>query len=130
MGTRFVCYDFLIAFGEGGERMAFRELREFMAALEARGELKRIRVPVSAELEAAEIADRAMKSGGPALLFEQVKGSSVPLAMNLFGTMGRMCLALGVSSLDEIGARMAEVIEPEIPSNLLAKLKMLPKLAP
>lgn len=109
--------------------MAFRDLREFLSALEARGELKRIRAPVSAELEAAEIADRAVKAGGPALLFENVDGSSVPLAMNLFGTMERMRLALDVSSLDEIGARMAEVIEPEIPTNLLEKLKMLPKLA-
>ncbi|MDA8122291.1 MAG: menaquinone biosynthesis decarboxylase [Deltaproteobacteria bacterium] len=109
--------------------MAFRDLREFLSALEARGELKRITAPVSAELEAAEIADRAVKSGGPALLFENVRGKTVPLAMNLFGTMGRMCLALGVSSLDEIGLRMREVIEPEIPTNLLEKLKMLPKLA-
>ena len=109
--------------------MAFRDLREFLSALEARGELKKIQAPVSADLEAAEIADRAVKSGGPALLFENVKGHDVPLAMNLFGTMGRMCLALGVSSLDEIGARMVEVIEPEIPSNLIEKLKMLPKLA-
>jgi len=74
--------------------MAFRDLREFLSALEARGELKRITVPVSAELEAAEVADRAVKSGGPALLFENVRGKSVPLAMNLFGTMERMCLAL------------------------------------
>ncbi|MGZ8430974.1 MAG: menaquinone biosynthesis decarboxylase [Candidatus Deferrimicrobiaceae bacterium] len=109
--------------------MAFRDLREFLSALEARGELKKIQASVSADLEAAEIADRAVKSGGPALLFENVKGHDVPLAMNLFGTMGRMCLALGVSSLDEIGARMVEVIEPEIPSNLIEKLKMLPKLA-
>ncbi|MGZ8459072.1 MAG: menaquinone biosynthesis decarboxylase [Candidatus Deferrimicrobiaceae bacterium] len=109
--------------------MAFRDLREFLSALEARGELKKIQAPVSADLEAAEIADRAVKSGGPALLFENVKGHDVPLAMNLFGTMVRMCLALGVSSLDEIGARMVEVIEPEIPSNLIEKLKMLPKLA-
>ncbi|HJX72673.1 MAG TPA: menaquinone biosynthesis decarboxylase [Candidatus Deferrimicrobiaceae bacterium] len=109
--------------------MAFRDLREFLSALEARGELKKIPAPVSADLEAAEIADRAVKSGGPALLFENVKGHDVPLAMNLFGTMGRMCLALGVSSLDEIGARMVEVIEPEIPSNLIEKLKLLPKLA-
>jgi len=109
--------------------MAFRDLREFLGALDARGELKRITAPVSANLEAAEIADRAIKEGGPALLFEQVKDSSVPLAMNLFGTKERMCLALGVASLDEIGARMVEVIEPEIPSNLLEKLKMLPKLA-
>jgi len=109
--------------------MAFRDLREFLSALEARGELKKIQAPVSADLEAAEIADRAVKSGGPALLFENVRGHDVPLAMNLFGTMGRMCLALGVSSLDEIGARMVEVIEPEIPSNLIEKIKMLPKLA-
>jgi 4-hydroxy-3-polyprenylbenzoate decarboxylase len=109
--------------------MAFRDLREFLSALEAHAELLRIRAPVSAELEAAEIADRAIKAGGPALLFENVKGHDVPLAMNLFGTMERMCLALGVASLDEIGARMVEVIEPEIPSNLIEKLKMLPKLA-
>jgi 4-hydroxy-3-polyprenylbenzoate decarboxylase len=109
--------------------MAFRDLRDFLSALEARGELKKIQAPVSADLEAAEIADRAVKSGGPALLFENVNGHAVPLAMNLFGTMGRMCLALGVSSLDEIGARMVEVIEPEIPSNLIEKIKMLPKLA-
>ncbi|MGA6993631.1 MAG: menaquinone biosynthesis decarboxylase [Candidatus Deferrimicrobiaceae bacterium] len=109
--------------------MAFRDLREFLSALEARGELLRIRAPVSADLEAAEIADRAVKAGGPALLFENVKRHDVPLAMNLFGTMGRMCLALGVASLDEIGARMVEVIEQEIPSNLIEKLKMLPKLA-
>ncbi len=109
--------------------MAFRDLREFLSALEARGELLRIRAPVSAELEAAEIADRAVKACGPALLFENVKGHDVPLAMNLFGTMERMCLALGVVSLDEIGTRMVEVIEPEIPSNLIEKLKMLPKLA-
>jgi len=109
--------------------MAFRDLREFLSALEARAELLRIRAPVSADLEAAEIADRAIKAGGPALLFENVKGHDVPLAMNLFGTMERMCLALGVASLDEIGERMVEVIEPEIPSNLIEKLKMLPKLA-
>jgi 4-hydroxy-3-polyprenylbenzoate decarboxylase len=109
--------------------MAFRDLREYLAALEARGELKRIRAEVSAELEVAEIADRAVKTGGPALLFENVRGKSIPLAMNLFGTMDRMGLALGVSSLDSIGARMTEIIEPEIPTNLLEKLRMLPKLA-
>src|SRR5512138_419030 len=109
--------------------MPLRDLREFMAALEARGELKRIKAAVSPDLEAAEIADRAVKAGGPALLFENVDGKNVPLAMNLFGTMERMRLALGVSSLDEIGARMMDIIEPEIPSNFLEKLKMLPKLA-
>jgi 4-hydroxy-3-polyprenylbenzoate decarboxylase len=109
--------------------MAFRDLRDFMTALEKRGDLRRITAPVSADLEAAEIADRAVKGGGPALLFENVEGHDVPLAMNLFGTMERMCFALGVSNLDEIAARVNEVIEPEIPTNFLEKLKMLPKLA-
>ena len=109
--------------------MAFRDLRDYLAALEARGELKRIPSEVSPELEAAEIADRAVKAGGPAILFENVRGTSVPLAMNLFGTMERMCFALGVSRLDDIAERVQEVIEPEIPTNFLEKLKMLPKLA-
>src|SRR4030065_2208317 len=110
--------------------MAFRDLREFLSALDARGELKRIAAPVSAELEVAEIADRAVKSGGPALLFENVQGHSVPLVMNLFGTMGRMCLALGVSSLEEIGERMKEVIEPEIPVKSIEKTQKSPKSSP
>ncbi len=109
--------------------MAFRDLREYLAALEARGELREVRAQVSATLEVAEVADRAVKSGGPALLFTNVEGSGVPLAMNLFGTMARMCFALGVERLDEIGARVREVIEPEIPTNFLEKLRMLPKLA-
>jgi 4-hydroxy-3-polyprenylbenzoate decarboxylase len=109
--------------------MAFRDLRDYLAALEARGELKRIPSEVSPELEAAEIADRAVKAGGPAILFEKVRGTSVPLAMNLFGTMERMCFALGVPRLDDIAERVQEVIEPEIPTNFLEKLKMLPKLA-
>ena len=109
--------------------MAFRDLRSFLAALKARGELKEIRAPVSADLEAAENADRAVKSGGPALLFTNVEGTDVPLAMNLFGTMERMCFALGVKRLDDIAVRVREVIEPEIPTNFLEKLRMLPKLA-
>ena len=109
--------------------MAYRDLPAFLSALDARGELKKITAPVSAELEAAEIADRAVKTGGPALLFTNVKGSSVPLAMNLFGTMERMCFALGVERLDDIGTRVREILEPEIPTNFLEKLKMLPRLA-
>ncbi|MCL2876938.1 MAG: UbiD family decarboxylase, partial [Betaproteobacteria bacterium] len=109
--------------------MAFRDLPAFLSALEARGDLKKITVPVSSELEVAEIADRAVKSGGAALLFTNVKGSSVPLAMNLFGTEERMCFALGVERFDDIGARVREILEPEIPTNFLDKLKMLPRLA-
>ena len=95
--------------------MAFRDLRDYLAALEARGELKRVTSEVSPELEAAEIADRSVKAGGPAILFENVRGTSVPLAMNLFGTMERMCFALGVERLDDIAERVREVVEPEIP---------------
>src|SRR3989304_1574556 len=75
--------------------MAFRDLREFLTALEARRELKRITAPVSTDLEAAEIADRAVKAGGPALLFENVKGPTLPLALKLFATVGRVGRALG-----------------------------------
>jgi 4-hydroxy-3-polyprenylbenzoate decarboxylase len=109
--------------------MAFRDLREFIALLEKRAELVKVTAPVSSELEVAEIADRLVKTGGPAVLFTNVKGATVPLAMNLFGTMERMCLALGVKNLDEIGARVNELLEPEIPTGFLDKLKMLPKLA-
>lgn len=109
--------------------MAFRDLPAFLSALEARGDLKKITVPVSSEFEAAEIADRAVKSGGTALLFTNIEGSSVPLAMNLFGTQERMCFALGVERFDDIGARVREILEPEIPTNFLDKLKMLPRLA-
>jgi 4-hydroxy-3-polyprenylbenzoate decarboxylase len=96
----------------------------------------RIKEPVSTRLEIAEIADRCMKSprGGPALLFEKpvMENGSVsrmPVAINLFGSMKRMCLALGVTELDEIGARISEMLALKVPDGLLGKLAMLPKLA-
>lgn len=111
-------------------------LREFLRAIEAIGELARVRVPVRAELEVAEIADRAMKSrdGGPALLFEHVvlangQRSAQPVAINLFGSTRRMCLALGVNHLDEVADRITEMLELKMPDGLLGKLAMLPKLA-
>ena len=85
--------------------MAIDNLREFIRAIEAIGELVRVTHPVRARLEIAEIADRCMKSpgGGPALLFEHVllddgRRSAYPVAINLFGSMRRMCLALGVET--------------------------------
>ena len=108
--------------------MAFRNLQEFIAELERRGELKRIRVPVDAHLEISEIADRAIKSNGPALLFEKVNGSSIPLAINLFGTKGRMELALGVGDLNEIPGRIEKLLEIPNPTGLMEKLSLLPKL--
>ena len=90
--------------------MALNNLRDFIKAIEGIGELARIAHPVRARLEIAEIADRVMKSpgGGPALLFEHVllengQRSTQPVGINLFGSMRRMCLALGTEKLDDIG---------------------------
>ncbi len=109
--------------------MAFKNLQEFIAELEKRGELKRIKAPVDPELEITEIADRLIKKEGPALLFEKVNGSSIPLAINLFGTKRRMQLALGVNDLNEIPARIEKLMEIPNPTGLLEKLSLLPKLA-
>jgi len=108
--------------------MAYNDLRDFVAALERAGELRRISVEVNPILEVAEIANRASKRGGTALLFERVKASSMPLLINAFGSPARMNLALEVKSLDELAAELQEVLELKAPEGLLAKLKMLPKL--
>jgi len=108
--------------------MAYKDLREFLKTLEARNLLKRISVEVDPILEIAEINDRVVKAGGPALLFERPKGSKFPCVVNLFGSHERMKLALEVDDLNEIGERMLEFLEFEIPRNLIQKLKQLPKL--
>src|SRR5947209_18260288 len=109
--------------------MPFNDLRDFIAALEKAGELKRIRFEVDPYLEITEFADRSVKNGGPALLFENPKGSKVPVLINAFASMRRMELALQVSSVDEVAKRIAEFLEMRMPEGLLGKLKMLPKLA-
>ena len=116
--------------------MALDNLRDFIEAIDRIGELARVTHPVRARLEIAEIADRAMKSpgGGPALLFEHVllengQRSAQPVAINLFGSMRRMCLALGTEKLDDIGGRISEMLNLKVPEGLLGKLAMLPKLA-
>jgi 4-hydroxy-3-polyprenylbenzoate decarboxylase len=116
--------------------MAMDNLRDFIAAIERIGELVRVTQPVRARLEIAEIADRCMKSpgGGPALLFEHVllddgRRSAHPVAINLYGSMRRMCLALGVDCLDEVGDRISELLELKVPEGLFGKLSLLPKLA-
>ncbi len=108
--------------------MAYKDLSDFIRVIEEAGELKRITVEVDPILEIAEIADRMMKSDGPALIFENVKGSEFPLVINLFGSQKRMNLALEVDNIDIIGEKILALIEPEIPKNLMGKLKMLPKL--
>ncbi len=108
--------------------MAYTDLRDFVRALEKQGELKRVPFEVSPELEITEFADRSVKSGGPALLFEKPTGSNVPVLINAFASMKRMEIALEVSSVDEVAARISEFLEMRMPEGLLGKLKMLPKL--
>ena len=109
--------------------MAYNDLRDFVAALEKSGELKRIPFEVDPYLEITEFADRSVKSGGPALLFEKPKGSTVPVLINAFASMKRMEIALEVDSVDEVARRISEYLEMRMPEGLLGKLKMLPKLA-
>jgi len=111
-----------------GVRMAFDDLSQFIRALERERELKRITLPVDTHLEITEFADRAVKQGGPALLFEKPKGSTVPLAINLFASMRRMEIALGVDHIDHIARRISGFLEMQKPEGLLDKLKILPKL--
>jgi len=109
--------------------MAYTDLREFIRALEKQGELKRIPFEVDPHLEITEFADRSVKTGGPALLFEKTTGSSVPLLINAFASEKRMKLALEVDSIDEIAARISQFLEMRIPEGIVGKLKMLPMLA-
>ena len=111
--------------------MNFKDLRQFIEFLEDRGQLRRIRAPVSPELEITEIADRAVKSAGPALLFENVEGYETPVAMNLFGTHQRMAWALGVEHVDELTERVRQALTllQGPPSGLGGKLRALRDLA-
>ena len=109
--------------------MAYDDLRAFIQALEKAGELKRIAVEVDPILEISEIADRVSKSGGPALLFENVKGSRLPVLINAFGSPRRMQIALGVDSLDEVSGRIRDLVRMKPPEGFLDKLKMIPRIA-
>ena len=109
--------------------MPYDDLREFIRALEKHHELKRISFEVDPHLEITEFADRSVKSGGPALLFEKPKGSDIPVLINAFASMRRMEIALEVSSVEEIAGRISELLAMQKPEGLLGKLKMLPKLA-
>ncbi|HEY6307180.1 MAG TPA: UbiD family decarboxylase [Candidatus Angelobacter sp.] len=118
--------------------MAYNDLREWIAALESAGELKRIRAEVDPVLEVTEIADRVSKGaarnygrpGGPAVLFENVKGAKgVPVLINQFGSERRMQMALGVDRLDEVAERIRQLLNMKSPEGFLEKLRMLPMLA-
>jgi 4-hydroxy-3-polyprenylbenzoate decarboxylase len=111
--------------------MGYTNLREFILALEKKRELKRIPFEVDPELEITEFADRAVKGGGPALLFEKPKGFKIPVLINSMASMRRMEIAMQVDSVDEVAARIVEFLEmsKNRPEGLMGKLKMLPKLA-
>lgn len=108
--------------------MTHRNLGAFLERLESRGELVRISTPVSARLEIAEIADRAVKAGGPALLFENVAGSSIPVAINVFASRDRMQDALEIGSWAEWEERLEFFLDPKPPEGFLDKLKAIPKV--
>ena len=108
--------------------MAIADLRDWIALLEREGELTRVSAAVDPRLEITEVVDRVVKAGGPALLFERPRGSEHPLLINQFGTERRMCLAFGVDRLDEVGDRLAEVLEMQPPEGLAAKVRGLKTL--
>lgn len=117
--------------------MPYQDLREWIKAMDRAGELVRVREEVDPILEIAEITDRASKAGkrggtagGPALLFEKVKGyPGSRVLMNQFGSEARMKLALDVDSLDEVAGRIRTLLEMKSPEGLMGKLKLLPMLA-
>jgi 4-hydroxy-3-polyprenylbenzoate decarboxylase len=111
--------------------MRYGDLRDFLGQLEREGELKRIAAEVSPRLEMTEICDRVLRAGGPALLFERPSGHSMPVLGNLFGTVRRVCLAMGVgdaAALREIGKLLAALREPEPPQGLRDLWDKLPEL--
>ncbi|MFV0520435.1 MAG: menaquinone biosynthesis decarboxylase [Lachnospirales bacterium] len=108
--------------------MAYSDLQDFIKTLEEKNELIRINAEVDPILEITEIADRVSKAYGKALLFENVKGSKFPVLINAMGTYERMALSLGVEQLDDIGNRISEYIEMANFSNILGKVKEVPKI--
>ena len=111
--------------------MKYQDLRDFLSQLEEQGELKRISVEVDPYLEMTEIADRTLKAGGPALLFENVKGHSMPVLANLFGTPDRVAKGMGehsLSALRDVGKLLAYLKEPEPPAGFKDALSKLPLL--
>ncbi|MFO0207195.1 MAG: UbiD family decarboxylase, partial [Betaproteobacteria bacterium] len=111
--------------------MKYSDLRDFLGQLERAGELRRIEVPVSPELEMTEICDRVLRAGGPALRFSRPTGHDMPVLGNLFGTPRRVALGMGadsVAALREVGELLAALKEPEAPKGLrdaLGKVAML-----
>ena len=106
----------------------YRDLNEFLSALDKRHLLTRVRDEVSPDLEICAVTDRVCKSigGGQALLFERPAGYDIPVATNVFGSIERMCMALGVGSLDDVAKEIEALIEPRTPSGLMDAIRLLP----
>jgi 4-hydroxy-3-polyprenylbenzoate decarboxylase len=125
--------------------MATETFRDFIELLDREGELARVRARVSPVLEIAEVCDRVSKTasphghqeldrnpggklGGKALLFENVEGSDIPVAINTFGSYWRVNKALGTENLEALATRVQQLVKPEIPTTLIEKMKRLPDL--
>lgn len=98
-----------------------RDLRGFIQLLETRGQLRRITAEVDPDLEVAEISNRMLQAGGPGLLFENVKGSPFPVAVNLMGTVERICWAMNMDhplELEDLGKKLALLQQPKPPKKI------------
>lgn len=111
------------------ERMAYKDIQHFIKDLDGKHQLKRIQAEVDPILEITEIADRVVKMGGPALIFENVKGSAYPLLINAFGSYERMSMSIGADSLDDIGDDIQDLIDLSKYKTMMDKIKALPRLA-
>ena len=105
--------------------MAFRSLGEFLAALEARGDLARVTRPVSRDLEITEVTQRVVRADGPALLFENVPGATMPVVTNLLGSPRRIAFALGADSLDAVADRISRLVRLRPPAGILGAVRDL-----
>ena len=104
-------------------------MHEFISKLEENNELRRVSVKVDPDLEIAEIMRRSMYANGPALLFENVKGSNIPILGNAFGSIRRLEIGLDMRDFTEIGQRIVEMTKMEIPSGILGKIKKIPEIS-
>jgi len=111
------------------DSMPYKDLQDFLKHLDKNGEIRRIDAELDPYLEIAEVTDRVCKKFGPALLFQNVKGSKFPVLTNMYGSYKRMNLALDSENLDALGERIHEYLEIERPDGIIKKLQMIPKLS-
>src|SRR4051812_32406131 len=106
----------------------YSDLNDLLTDLERRKLLARVAEPVDPRFELAAVVDRACKSvgGGPALLFDKPAGFDIPVAANVYGSLERMCLALGVASLDDLAKEIEQLMTPQMPEGIMDAIKMLP----